>query len=79
MMGAKHDKKNTENKYNSDCHRSKGIYFRGVVVMVVKKQEIQDSGGGVWQKFALSKLSALGARNLKPPKETTDLHLHQLN
>ena len=51
MMGAKHDKKNTENKYNSDCHRSKGIYFRGVVVMVVKKQEIQDSGGGVWQKF----------------------------
>ena len=46
--------------------------------MVVKKQEIQDSGG-VSQKFALSKLFALGARNLKLSKETTDLHIHQLN
>ena len=61
-------KKNTENKYNSDCHRSKGIYFRGVVVMVVKKQEIQDSGGGVWQKFALSKNVCTGCKKLTVTK-----------
>ena len=41
----------TENKYNSDCHRGKGTYFGGVVVIVVKKQDIQDSGDGGWQKF----------------------------
>jgi|OrbCmetagenome_4_1107370.scaffolds.fasta_scaffold219855_1 hypothetical protein len=44
-------RKTAENKY-SDCHRGKGIYFRVVVVMVAKKQEIQDSGGGVWPSFA---------------------------
>ena len=28
--------KQLKNKYNSDCHKGKGIYFRGGVVMVVK-------------------------------------------
>ena len=43
------------------------------------KKEIQDLGGGVWQSFAPSKLFAPGARKLQLQKETTDLHLHQLN
>ena len=46
-------RKTTENLKTSTIQTVTGarVLILGGVVMVVKKQDIQDSGGGVWQKF----------------------------